>query len=182
MSIKAPNNDLGWIAPNFNLLNIDGKYVSLDQSKGKRGTVITFICNHCPYVVAIAERLSKEADELKKFSIHTLAIMSNDVMQYPEDSFDNMKKFATKYKFNFPYLYDETQEVAKKYRAECTPDIFGFDISLKLKYRGRIDSGVMNSSNKNINRDLFNAMIKINKEGIATIKQFNSFGCFIKWK
>ena len=182
MSVNAPNDKLGWKAPDFSLNNIDNNFYALDSIKGKNGTVIAFICNHCPYVISIAERLSFEAIELKKNSINTIAIMSNDVIQYPDDSFDNMKKFANKYNFTFPFLYDETQEVAKNYGAVCTPDIFGFDKSHKLMYRGRIDSGVMDLENNEINRELFKAMIKIKEEEIGPDKQFNSFGCSIKWK
>ena len=183
MPVNAPNENLDLLAPQFSLKNINNEIVSLDHMKGLDGTVIVFICNHCPYVKAIANRLKKEADELLKHSINTIAIMSNDVTNYPEDSFDNMKKFSEKYKFNFPYLYDETQEVAKKYKAVCTPDFFGFDKNLKLKYRGRIDSGVMNENkNSNIERDLFNAMIKIKNEGEGPVNQMNSIGCSIKWK
>ena len=183
MPVNAPNENLDLLAPQFSLKNINNEIVSLDHTKGSNGTVIVFICNHCPYVKAIANRLKKEADELLKHSINTIAIMSNDVTNYPEDSFDNMKIFSEKYKFNFPYLYDETQEVAKKYKAVCTPDFFGFDKNLKLKYRGRIDSAVMNSNqNSNIQRDLFNAMIKIKDNGIAPDEQINSIGCSIKWK
>tara|TARA_Y100001980_G_C14415384_1_gene207837 strand:+ start:177 stop:728 length:552 start_codon:yes stop_codon:yes gene_type:complete len=183
MPVNAPNENLDLLAPQFSLKNINNEIVSLDHMKGLDGTVIVFICNHCPYVKAIANRLKKEADELLKHSINTIAIMSNDVTNYPEDSFDNMKIFSEKYKFNFPYLYDETQEVAKKYKAVCTPDFFGFDKNLKLKYRGRIDSGVMNENkNSNIERDLFNAMIKIKNEGEGPVNQMNSIGCSIKWK
>ena len=183
MPVNAPNENLDLLAPQFSLKNINNEIVSLDHTKGSNGTVIVFICNHCPYVKAIANRLKKEADELLKHSINTIAIMSNDVTNYPEDSFDNMKIFSEKYKFNFPYLYDETQEVAKKYKAVCTPDFFGFDKNLKLKYRGRIDSAVMNSNqNSNIQRDLFNAMIKIKNEGVGPSNQLNSIGCSIKWK
>ena len=182
MPVNASNNKLGWKAPSFNLKNIDNKMYSLDKLRGKKGTVISFICNHCPYVISIAERLSFEAIELKKFSINTIAIMSNDVTQYPQDSFENMKIFSKKYNFNFCYLYDETQKVAKSYGAVCTPDIFGFDGSLKLMYSGRIDSGVMNSNNSQIERDLYNAMLKIKNEGIGPTEQMNSFGCSIKWK
>ena len=127
MPVNAPNDNLDVLAPSFNLKNVDDKMVSLDNAKGLNGTVIVFICNHCPYVKAIASRLKKDADELLEHSINTIAIMSNDVINYPDDSFDNMKIFSEKYKFNFPYLYDETQEVAKNYNAVCTPDIFGFD-------------------------------------------------------
>ena len=145
MPVNAPNNNLNMLAPSFKLLNIDGKFVSLENVKGNNGTVIVFICNHCPYVKAIASRLKKEADELLLSFINTIAIMPNDTSKYPDDSFENMKIFAKKYQFNFPYLYDETQEVAQKYKAVCTPDFFGFDKNLKLKYRGRLDSGTMNS-------------------------------------
>ena len=183
MPVNAPNENLDLLAPQFSLKNINNEIVSLDHTKGSNGTVIVFICNHCPYVKAIANRLKKEADELLKHSINTIAIMSNDVTNYPEDSFDNMKIFSEKYKFNFPYLYDETQEVAKKYKAVCTPDFFGFDKNLKLKYRGRIDSGVMKLHNtSDIERDLFNAMIKIKNEGEGPANQINSIGCSIKWK
>jgi len=183
MPVNAPNENLDLLAPQFSLKNINNEIVSLDHMKGLDGTVIVFICNHCPYVKAIANRLKKEADELLKHSINTIAIMSNDVTNYPEDSFDNMKIFSEKYKFNFPYLYDETQEVAKKYKAVCTPDFFGFDKNLKLKYRGRIDSGVMKLPNTSvIERDLFNAMIKIKNEGEGPVNQMNSIGCSIKWK
>ena len=183
MPVNAPNENLDLLAPQFSLKNINNEIVSLDHMKGLDGTVIVFICNHCPYVKAIANRLKKEADELLKHSINTIAIMSNDVTNYPEDSFDNMKIFSEKYKFNFPYLYDETQEVAKKYKAVCTPDFFGFDKNLKLKYRGRIDSGVMNlPKTSDIERDLFNAMIKIKNEGEGPVNQMNSIGCSIKWK
>ena len=183
MPVNAPNNNLNTLAPSFNLKNINDKMLSLDEGKGLHGTVIVFICNHCPYVKAIASRLKKDADDLSKQSINTIAIMSNDVINYPDDSFDNMKIFSEKYKFNFPYLYDETQEIAKKFNAVCTPDFFGYDKNLKLKYRGRIDSGVMNSNqNSMIERDLFNAMIKIKNEGVAPSNQINSIGCSIKWK
>ena len=182
MPVNATNDKLGWSAPNFNLLDVSENYISLEQLKGENGTVIAFICNHCPYVIAIAERLSFEAKELQKLSINTIAIMSNDVHKYPEDSFDNMKLFSKKYDFTFSYLYDETQEVAKSYGAVCTPDIFGFNSSLELMYRGRIDSGVMNSDTKKIDRELFFAMNKIKNEGVGPKDQLNSFGCSIKWK
>ena len=182
MPVNATNDKLGWLAPSFNLLDVSENYFSLDQLKGDNGTVIVFICNHCPYVIAIAERLSFEAEELKKISINTIAIMSNDVNQYPEDSYDNMKLFSKKYNFNFHYLYDETQKVAKSFGAICTPDIFGFNSSLELQYRGRIDSGVMNSNNSKIKRELYIAMNKIKNDGIGPKEQLNSFGCSIKWK
>ena len=182
MPVNAPNEQLNWTAPYFELLSVDNNKYSLNSLVGEKGTVIVFICNHCPYVIAIAERLSFEAKELKKIGINTAAIMSNDVLAYPEDSFENMQKFSSKYNFNFPYLFDYTQEIAKNFNAVCTPDIFGFNSKLKLKYRGRIDSGVMNRDDKKIKRELFHAMEVISRIGIGPSKQYNSFGCSIKWK
>lgn len=182
MPVNTANDKLGWLAPEFKLLDVNGKLLSLNQVSGDNGTVIAFICNHCPYVITIAERLSKEAVELSKLSVNTIAIMSNDVLQYPKDSYENMKIFAKKYNFTFPYLFDETQEVAKNYGAVCTPDFFGFNNKNLLCYRGRIDSGVMNSNNTKIDRELYNAMLDIKDKGTTSKKQFNSFGCSIKWK
>ena len=182
MPVNATNDKLGWEAPEFSLLDVSGKTLPLNKLTGENGTVIAFICNHCPYVIAIAERLINEANELKKLSINTITIMSNDVIQCPDDSYENMKIFAKKYNFNFPYLFDETQKVAKNYGAVCTPDIFGFNNKNLLCYRGRIDSGVMKSDSTKIDRELYNAMQKIKSEGIGPDIQFNSFGCSIKWK
>ena len=182
MPVNATNEKLGWLAPKFKLLDVSGKILSINEISGLNGTVIAFICNHCPYVVSIAKRLSNEAKKLLDMDIKTIAIMSNDVENYPEDSFENMKLFAKKYNFEFPYLYDEDQSVAKNYKAECTPDFFGFNKSLELNYRGRIDSLVMNSNDNNINRDLYEAMKLIKETQKGPIKQFNSFGCSIKWK
>jgi peroxiredoxin len=182
MPVNASNDKLGWSAPHFNLMDVSDTMMSLNNLMGKNGTVIAFICNHCPYVISIIERLSFEANELKKLSINTVAIMSNDVLQYSEDSFENMKNFAKKYNFNFPYLFDESQVVAKEFGAICTPDIFGFNRDNKLAYRGRIDSGVIKSHNTKINRELYKAMIKIKEDGFGPKEQFNSFGCSIKWK
>ena len=181
MSVNAPNKTVGWLAPSFKLLSVDESHYSLEYLNGAKGLVVAFICNHCPYVIKIADRLSYEAKELKKIGINTVAIMSNDVISYPKDSFENMKKFSSKYKFDFPYLFDSTQEVAKKFGAVCTPDIFGFGKNLKLQYRGRIDSGVMNN-NKDIKRELFYAMRDISINNTGPKNQFNSFGCSIKWK
>ena len=182
MSVNAPNDILGSKASNFFLKNVDTEFYSLNSLKGKNGTVISFICNHCPYVISIIQRLNFESKELKKIGINTIAIMSNDSAQYPEDSFDNMVKFAKKYNFEFPYLHDEKQEIAYKYGAVCTPDIFGFNNSNLLQYRGRIDSGVMGLKNDIINRELYQAMKKIKSTGVGPNEQFNSFGCSIKWK
>ena len=185
MPVNATNDKLGWLAPNFNLKDISGNYMSLEQLKGDNGTVIAFICNHCPYVIAIAERLSFEAKELKKLSINTIAIMSNDVNQYPQDSFDNMKLFSKKYDFDFPYVIDEDQSVAKRYDAVCTPDFFGFNSMLELQYRGRIYE--INSNVKprvrleNSKNELLESMIEISKSGVGPKNQTPSMGCSIKW-
>ena len=151
MPVHTPELEIGRKAEDFNLLSVDDRKHSLQSLKGNKGTVIVFICKHCPYVIAIAERLSFEVKELKKIGVNTIAIMSNDVENYPVDSFENMKKFSEKYNFEFPYLYDSTQEVAKKFKAVCTPDFFGFNKKLELHYRGRIDSGTMN---KNLHKNL----------------------------
>ncbi len=182
MSVNASHCEFGWRAEDFSLLSVDDRKHTLQSLKGNKGTVIVFICNHCPYVIAIADRLSFESKELKKIGVNTIAIMSNDVKSYPEDSFENMKKFSKKYNFEFPYLYDSTQEVAKKFKAVCTPDFFGFNKKLELLYRGRIDSGIMNNNEKEIRRELFNAMEMISLTNQGPIKQMNSFGCSIKWQ
>ena len=182
MPVNASHCEFGWRAEDFNLISVDDCKHTLQSLKGNKGTVIVFICNHCPYVIAIAERLSFESRELKKIGVNTIAIMSNDVENYPEDSFENMKIFSKKYNFEFPYLYDSSQEVAKKFKAVCTPDFFGFNKKLELLYRGRIDSFTMNKNEKEINRDLFNAMEMIVLTNQGPTKQMNSFGCSIKWK
>ena len=181
MPVNASNKDLNWLAPDFNLKSVNDSIYSLDELVGDKGTVIAFICNHCPYVINIAKRLSYEANQLKKIKINTIAIMSNDVSKYPDDSFENMKIFAKKYDFKFPYLHDVTQKIALDYKAVCTPDIFGFNKNKLLKYRGRLDSGVMGSNNKNIKRDLFYAMESISKTNEGPEIQNNSIGCSIKW-
>ena len=181
---KTPVCDFGKKAEDFKLKSINNKVISLNDIKGEKATLIMFICNHCPYVKAIIKDLAKDCKELSDDGISSVAIMSNDTKNYPEDSFDNMIKFADRNNFgNINYLFDETQEIAKKYNAVCTPDFFGFDKNLKLKYRGRLDSGVMNSDpNNKINRDLFNAMIDIKNLGMSLNEQINSVGCSIKWK
>ena len=182
MPVNASNNNLGWIAPEFNLLDISGKLLSSINLKGQNGTVIVFICNHCPYVIAIAERLSEEATQLKKISINTIAIMPNDVIQNPQDSFENMKIFAKKFKFDFPYLFDETQEVAKAYDAACTPDFFLFNSDLRCVYRGRFDSARPKSTELVTGRDIRNA-IDATVGGLAVKGvQIPSVGCNIKWR
>ena len=181
MPVNASNSDLDWQAPDFNLISVDEQYYSLNQLTGENGTLIAFICNHCPYVIRIIERFVYESIELNNIGVSTIGIMSNDVKQYPEDSYEKMKEFSLKYDFKFHYLYDSTQEVAKDYRAVCTPDIFGFNKNLQLKYRGRIDSKVVEEDNNDIKREMYEAMKLIKETNEGPLNQFNSFGCSIKW-
>ena len=177
----TPICQFGTKAIPFSLGGIDEKTYNLKKIKGKNGTLVIFICNHCPYVKAIAKKIAFETNELKKLDVQSIAVMSNDTIDYPEDSFDNMKKFAKNYNFQFPYLIDDSQTIAKQYNAICTPDFYGFNKNLELHYRGRIDSGVM-ENNKDINRELYFAMEVIVKSNIGPKEQFNSYGCSIKWK
>ena len=182
MPVNASNCNFGWKAIDFELKSIDEQIYSLQDLKGTNGTVIVFICNHCPYVKTIADKLSYESKELFKIGINTIAIMSNDVDSYPEDSFENMKIFAKLYDFKFPYLYDKDQIVAKNYKAICTPDFFGFNKFFELQYRGRINSQLMNLQKNEYIRELYEAMKLISKTNKGPIIQKNSIGCSIKWK
>ena len=168
-------------APDFNLLNVDNAYLSLADVMGPEGLVVMFICNHCPYVKGIIDRLVKDIIDLQKKGIGCVAIMSNDTENYPEDSFENMKRFSKENNFTFPYLYDETQEVAKAYGAVCTPDFFGYNKSLELQYRGRLDNaGISGEILKD--KELLNAFHQIVKSGKGPKEQKSSMGCSIKWK
>ena len=179
----TPVCEFGLKAGEFSLPGVDNRVWTLEDLQGERGILLIFICNHCPFMKAVINKIVLTANTLSDYGINTAAIMPNDVSKYSDDSFENMISFAKEHNFTFPYLYDETQEVAKRYNAVCTPDIFGFDKNLKLKYRGRLDSGTMNSKNEEkIDRDLYKAMIKIKNEGIGPKIQINSIGCSIKWK
>ncbi len=165
MAAQAPQDELGWKAPDFKLPATDGKTYSLADLKGEHGTVVMFICNHCPYVVAMIDRAVQDARELAALGVTTLAICSNDAASYPEDSFANMRAFASKHAFPFPYLHDETQQVARAYGAVCTPDPFGFNDKLELAYRGRLDEGRTEPPRKGAPRELLDAMTLIAKTG-----------------
>lgn len=180
-ALETPPVAIGWQAPDFKLKGTDGKTWSLADAKGSRGTVVMFICNHCPFVQAIAGKLARDMKELRSLGIGAIAVMSNDVENYPEDSFDNMKKFKAAHGFDFPYVIDETQETARKYDAVCTPDFFGFDSNLTLQYRGRLDDSGMQKKEGG-NRELFEAMKKIAETGRAPVVQKPSIGCSIKWR
>ncbi len=172
---------IGWKAIDFALSGIDAKTYSLSQVRGPKGTVVVFICNHCPYVKASINRIVAEANALREIGIGTIAIMPNDSETYPEDSFDNMKAFAARHGFTFPYVIDMTQEVARAYDAQCTPDFFGLNAQDELQYRGRLDASRMTLVT-NARRDLFEAMKQIAETGRGPKEQLPSMGCSIKWR
>jgi peroxiredoxin len=181
VSLNTPVCEFGWTAVDFDLPGVDGKRYSLSDVKGENGVLVMFICNHCPYVKAVRERIVRDAKELKQHGIGSIAIMSNDPADYPEDSFDNMKRLAREFDFPFPYVLDESQEIAKAYGAVCTPEFFGFNSALELQYRGRIDSSGKNTA-PNAKRELFEAMTQVAKTGKGPTQQVPSIGCSIKWK
>ena len=181
MAIKTPICDFEKKAGNFELKSTDNSIVSLNDIKGENGTLIMFICNHCPYVKAVIEDIVQDCKNLEKFGIKSVAICSNDATNYPEDSFDNMIKFSKIHHFNFPYLIDETQEIAKNYDAVCTPDFFGYNRNLELQYRGRIRELKDLKAVRKGESDLFNAMKKIIKTNSGPTEQVSSIGCGIKW-
>ena len=182
MPIQTPICDFGLKAVPFELKSTDNKIISLNDIKGENGTLIMFICNHCPYVKAITKELVEDCNELKKIGINTVAICSNDFVKYPEDSFDNMIKFSNENNFNFPYLHDETQEIAKAYDAVCTPDFFGYNKNLELQYRGRSRELKKLKPVRNGKSDLFIAMKQIAETNNGPKYQSPSAGCSIKWK
>ena len=180
--METPSCNFGEKAFKFNLTDTNGKEWSLTDFTGGNGTLIMFICNHCPYVKAIQRRLVVDVLKLIDVGIKSVAIMSNDPDDHPEDSLENMQKVATKFNYPFPYLWDQSQEVAKAYDARCTPDFFGYNSSLELQYRGRLDdSGMKTLSNTN-NNDLLKAMINVANTGKGPKHQIPSIGCSIKWK
>ncbi|WP_114965176.1 thioredoxin family protein [Alkalilacustris brevis] len=180
--VNAPVCDFGWKAPDFTLPATDGKTYSLGDVKGPRGTLIVFICNHCPFVLAALERIIRDARELQSLGVGVAAISSNDAEAYPDDSFDNMKKLAQEHDFPFPYLHDESQDVARAWGAACTPDFFGFNADGELQYRGRIDAAGMKAPAPGTPRELFEAMRQIAETGEGPREQTPSIGCSIKWK
>ncbi len=180
-SINPPVCDFGWQAPDFNLVNVDGNLVSRDLVMGKNGLLVMFICNHCPYVKAILPRLINDVRELQALDVNTVAIMSNDPTEYPEDSFEHMQVIAKEMNLPFPYLFDESQQIAKSYGAVCTPDFFGFNNKLELQYRGRFDESRKETA-PNSTRDLFHAMKLVAETGAGPKEQIASIGCSIKWR
>lgn len=181
MAAQPPLCDFGWKALPFTLLGTDGETHTLESVRGPKGTLIAFICNHCPYVKAIAPNLAREAKALQAIGIGVAAIMPNDIRAYPEDSLPRMKEFAAKHGFSFPYLIDETQEIASGYGAVCTPDFFGFNAEGELQYRGRLDES-KTTLVPGARRDLYEAMKAVAETGRGPKEQKASIGCSIKWR
>jgi peroxiredoxin len=178
---ETPVCDFGQPAPDFSLPGVDGRIWALRDARGPRGLLVMFICNHCPYVKAVRDRIIRDCRDLKEHGIHCIAINSNDPADYPEDSFENMKKVARELAFPFPYVFDETQEVARAYGAVCTPDFFGYNADLELQYRGRLDES-RKEPVPGAKRELFEAMKMIAETGQGPREQYPSMGCSIKWR
>ena len=181
MPPKTPLCDFGWKAPAFTLSDLIGLSCSLDRLMGGKGLLVAFICNHCPYVVAVIDRLVADAAVLKEEGVNTVAIMSNDYATYTDDSPDKMMQFAASHGFSFPYLVDETQEVARAWGAVCTPDFFGLNAAGELQYRGRIDDAKMGDADDRT-PELVNAMRQVADTGKGPAEQFPSMGCTVKWR
>lgn len=181
-SLETPVCDFDWKAVDFDLPGVDGERYNLASVRGENGLLVMFICNHCPYVKAIRDRIVRDVSELREYGIGAIAIMSNDPVDYPEDSFDNMARVARESGFSFPYVWDETQQVAKAYRAVCTPDFFGFNSELGLQYRGRLDASRKEAAPADVRRDLFEGMLQVAKTGRGPNEQIPSIGCSIKWR
>ncbi|GAA6200050.1 thioredoxin family protein [Aquicoccus sp. SU-CL01552] len=182
MATTPPVCDFGWNAPDFTLPATDGRICTLADVAGPRGTLIMFICNHCPYVIAVRDRILRDARELMEMGVGVAAISSNDAATYPADSFDNMRKLAEDLAFPFPYLHDADQSIARAYGAACTPDFFGFNSDLGLQYRGRLDASRKQAGPPELRRDLFEAMKQVAETGQGPAEQVPSMGCSIKWK
>lgn len=182
MAATTPLCDFGWKAPDFNLPGVDGSTWQLADVSGLKGTLVMFICNHCPYVQAILPRLVTTARELQALGIGVVAISSNDADTYPEDGFEQMKALSNQMDFPFAYLYDENQAVAHAWGAVCTPDFFGFNAAGELQYRGRFDASRKEATPDGVRRDLFEAMKQIAQTGQGPTEQIASIGCSLKWK
>lgn len=182
VSLHTPVCEFGLPAPDFALPGVDGRVWTRDQCRGEKGLLVMFICNHCPYVKAVRERIVRDARELAALGIGSVAIMSNDPTDYPEDSFENMRRVSEEYRFPFPYLLDETQATARAYGAVCTPDFFGYDAGLGLQYRGRLDESRKETAPEGVRRDLFEAMKQVALTGSGPTEQIPSIGCSIKWR
>jgi peroxiredoxin len=182
VSLETPVCDFGLKAPDFSLPGVDGRTWSRDDCAGPNGLLVMFICNHCPYVKAVRERIVRDTRELMTLGVGSVAIMANDPADYPEDSFENMKAVALELDFPFPYLLDESQDVAKTFGAICTPDFFGYNSALELQYRGRLDESRKETAPADARRDLFEAMKQVAETGQGPQHQIPSIGCSIKWR
>ena len=182
VSLETPVCEFDKAAIDFSLPGVDGKEWSLADCAGEKGLLVMFICNHCPYVKAIMKRLVRDTKALKEQGVNTVAIMSNDPSEYAEDSFENMQKIAKDFDFSFPYLLDESQQVAKDYGAVCTPDFFGYSADLELQYRGRFDASRKEAAAEDVRRDLLESMTEVADTGKGPAEQIPSMGCSIKWK
>lgn len=182
VSLETPVCEFGKPAIDFSLPGVDGKTWTLQECNGEKGLLVMFICNHCPYVKAVRERIVRDTNELKAMGVNSVAIMSNDPSLYEEDSFENMKAVSDEFGFSFPYLLDETQQVAKAFGAVCTPDFFGYNSDLELQYRGRLDESRKETAAADVRRDLFEAMSEVARTGKGPAEQIPSMGCSIKWK
>ena len=182
VSLETPVCEFNKAAIDFSLPGVNGKNWSLMDCAGEKGLLVMFICNHCPYVKAIMKRLIRDTKALKDLGVNTVAIMSNDPTKYNEDSFENMQKISKEFDFSFPYLLDESQEIAKAYGAVCTPDFFGYNAELKLQYRGRFDASRKEAAAEDVRRDLLESMTEVAETGEGPVDQVPSMGCSIKWK
>lgn len=181
-ALESPVCDFGADAPEFSLPGVDGRDWALADVRGERGTVIMFICNHCPFVIAAIDRLIREVNELSPLGVAFAAIMSNDTETYPADSFEHMQRWSQELRFPFPYLLDDSQQVARAYGAVCTPDFFGYNAELKLQYRGRLDAGRTSAPPAGSPRELYEAMRTIATTGEGPAEQIPGIGCSIKWR
>lgn len=182
VSLQTPVCEFGKKAIDFTLPGVDQQQWTLEKCSGKRGLLILFISNHCPYVKAIRKKLVRDTRELMELGINSVAIMPNDTVSYPEDSFENMLQISNEFNFPFPYLLDETQEIARAYDAVCTPDFFGYNADLELQYRGRLDAAGPKSDDDSQTRELFEAMKLVAETGKGPMHQVPSMGCSIKWR
>ncbi|WP_193139427.1 thioredoxin family protein [Meridianimarinicoccus sp. MJW13] len=182
MATETPVCNFGWPAPDFSLTGTDGQTHTLTDIAGPNGTLVMFICNHCPFVLAVLDRIIRDARDLQDLGVGVVAICSNDATSHPADSFENMQKMAVEKGFPFPYLHDADQTVARAFDAACTPDFFGFNADLKLQYRGRLDASRNTTGPADLRRDLYEAMKLVAETGQGPSDQIPSMGCSIKWK